>query len=66
MSKEKKVSENYHKLYYWCPTCRKLLTIEIDSPVVCSAPVCAKCNGQVWRKNEEWVENEKKCGRVPK
>lgn len=52
------------KLYYWCPTCRKLLTVEVVSPIICGAPVCAECNSQVWRKSDEWVDKEKRDGRI--
>lgn len=64
MSKIEIQSINYHKIYYWCPTCKVLHTIEVDSPVICGRPICAKCNGQVWRKSDEWVENEKRVGRI--
>jgi len=43
-------------LTYWCPTCSKHLTIETDSPIICGKPICAVCNGEVWRKSKEWVE----------
>ena len=59
MSKEKEINLNY-----WCPTCKELLRVKIDSPIICGAPVCAKCHGQVWRKSEEWIENEKRVGRL--
>ena len=58
MDKEKRV------LLYWCPTCKKLLTVETDSPIYCGAPICVVCDGQVWRKTEEWVAKEKSHGRI--
>ena len=51
-------------LHYWCPTCKELLTVDVKGPIICGSPVCAKCNCQVWKKSEEWVEQEKKCGRI--
>ena len=56
MSKEKRTR------YFWCPTCKKPLTIETDSPVICGSPVCAECNGQIWRKDKEWFERNVKSG----
>ncbi len=66
-TKGKKMSNEQKEkcvLYFWCPTCKKHLVVEIDSPIICGSPVCAVCHGQVWRKSEEWYEQEKKCGRV--
>ncbi len=58
------------ELCYWCPTCKKYLIFETDLPVVCGSPICAQCNGQVWKKDvvkaKEEIEKEKEKKRLEK
>ena len=48
------------KINYWCPTCKKHLIVEVNSSIVCGSPVCAVCNGQVWKKSAEWAKGQMK------
>ncbi len=35
---------------YWCPTCKKELVYKTDEVVIPSQMICAKCEGQVWKR----------------
>ncbi len=41
------------KIKYWCPNCKKLLECTIRDEVLPTNMMCAKCFGQVWRRDIE-------------
>ena len=49
------------KLTYYCPTCKKDITITSDKPIIPSANICIECRGQVWLRGISEIEDTTKA-----